>query len=146
MTILRVMRALLSLPWTGMLPSQLCTMAQVTTVMIWNTGGGSSTNPHITCTRSCLSSKNGMSGNVPAGLAECSSTSGTPTATDIGLCAFIAATNIAFISGYSAWQCTSAGTVSSQPCTASSSVWSGVTCQGVIVTGLSITSLSMTGE
>lgn len=136
---------IMSLSWSGTLPSQLCTLTQLNTVFIWDNGGSLSTNPHITCTLSCLSSKNGMVNNIPAGLTECSSSSGTPTATDIGLCAFIAATNIASISVYSAWQCTSAGTVSTQPCTASA-VWSGLTCQGSQVVALSITGHSVTGE
>lgn len=132
------MSALLSLSWSGILPSQLCTMTQLTSLYIWY-AGGSSTNPHITCTRSCLSTKTGMS-YAPAGMSQC------PTAMDIGLCAFIAATNIASISGYSAWQCTAAHTVVTLPCDGGTTVWTGVSCSSTgDVMGIALNAVGISG-
>ena len=66
-----------------------------------------------------------------------------PTAQDIGLCGFIAATNVGSKSGYSQWSCTTGGTASSSPCL--TPVWPGVSCNGTVVGGINLSSLGVTG-
>lgn len=111
---------------SGFLPIQLCSMSLMSVLYIWN-DGGLSANPYIFCTLSCLSMKSGMS-FAPLGLSQCPSTPAAQTPTDIGLCAIVAATNIAVTADHSMWHCTSAGIVSTPPCNGATSMWVGVQC------------------
>lgn len=120
----------------GSLPSQLCSMTALTSLTIWNSDVAS-TNPFVTCTLSCLSSK---MGGMPRSLTECASTT-----TVLGLCGIVAATNITAISGYSMWQCTSSGAVATQPC--GSTQWTGLLCNGAgDVVAISLRSLGIAGN
>lgn len=107
----------------GIIPQSFCLMTHLTALYFWYTGG-STNNPYITCTLSCLSSKTGMS-YTPVGLPQCPSTA-VPAATQTALCDIVAATNISSISGYSAWQCTAAHSVVTQPCNGGTAVWTGI--------------------
>lgn len=70
------------------------------------------------------------------------------TGTQTSLCDFIAATNIATISGYSAWNCTAAHAVVTQPCNGSTSVWAGVTACSTSgdVVAITLNALGISGE
>lgn len=73
-------------------------------------------------------------------MADCSAPTRISNTSQIGICAFVAATNIAAINGNSSWQCTAAGEVTTQPCSASVALWSGVSTCNVAgdVTGISL--------
>lgn len=71
-----------------------------------------------------------------------------PASTEIALCDFIAATNIASIYGHSAWQCTSARSVVTQPCNGGTAVWpsiSGCSSSGD-VTRINLMSRGISGK
>lgn len=70
------------------------------------------------------------------------------TGTQTALCDFIAATNIATISGYSAWSCTAAHAVVTQPCSAATPVWAGVTACSTSgdVVAITLYALGISGE
>lgn len=64
---------------------------------------------------------------------------------DIGLCGFIAATNISSATGYNEWTCDSAGYTSSDPC--GSPIWTGLTCNSAgSVTAMRVSGLEITGK
>lgn len=121
-------------------------MPQTTDLFVWSSDG-SSNNPFITCTRSCLSSKNGMN-FAPTMLPECTLTS-ISADTQTALCAIIAATNVASIAGYASWQC---GPVShavvTQPCNGTTTLWLGITgCNSIgEVTSISLSGIGLTGN
>lgn len=75
-------------------------------------------------------------------------TTSISSSTQSGLCGFIAATNIANASGYSAWQCSSTGVVATQPCNGSTPVWTGIKSCSTAgdVTGLSFPHSYITGR
>lgn len=127
---------------TGSIPSELCVPPLLSTLYVWITGG-SPTNPAITCKRSCLSSKNGMS-YAPAALPECTSTS-ISLDTQTALCTFIAATNVT--SRHFLWSCNAYGEVVTQPCDGATAVWPGVTCSSNgEVLSIALTSSSLSGK
>lgn len=128
---------------SGSLPSQFCGISTLTALNIWYNGGP---NAAITCTRSCLSTKMG-SYSAPASLPECPATT-ISLSTQRGLCAFIAATNVASVSGYSSWACDVYGQVTTQPCNGGTAVWPGITgcSSNGDVTALSINSKSIAGS
>lgn len=128
----------------GILPSQLCGMTSLSSLSIWNSSG-SSTNPAITCTRSCLSSLTGMS--FMSSLPECPMTA-ISTGTQRGLCALIASTNVASLSEYSSWACNAFGQVSTQPCNGGSNVWPAMDCNDTTgdVSAIYVTGVGLTGR
>ena len=67
-----------------------------------------------------------------------------PTAQDDGLCGLIAATNIASITNYDEWSCTTDGLTSTDPC-AGGSEWTGVTCSTGYVSEIFPSSKGVTG-
>ena len=64
--------------------------------------------------------------------------------TDEGLCALIAACDVASKSGYDEWSCSTGGITSSPPCD-SGSVWTGLICNNDIITHINLDSLGITG-
>jgi hypothetical protein len=66
-----------------------------------------------------------------------------PTTQDIGMCGFVAATNIASISGYDEWACDTTGHTTTDPCTGP---WTGITCTGSAVTYMSVNNKGLTGS
>ena len=65
-----------------------------------------------------------------------------PTPQENAICSFIAATNIASISGYTMWSCTSDGITSTDPC---SPVWSGIGCNGSSIVRWDLSSVGLAG-
>ena len=96
--------------------------------------GGS--NPSVSCAPACVSSVTTKS--VPATVCP------VPSSQDIGLCGFIAATNIQSISGYSQWSCSVFGISSAAACTAP--IWAGITCSGGNVVSIIAVSVGLTGS
>ena len=111
-----------------MLPNSLC---QLSLNFLWITNSG---NHGITCSPVCVSSV--YNRVVPSTICVYPQ--------DVGLCGIIAATNIQSKSGYSQWSCTTRGYTTSTPCL--SPKWSGVTCNGINVVGINLTSSGITGE
>ena len=111
----------------GSVPSQLCNDVLLNTLQF-------QTNP-LTCYASCLTSKSGLNaGSVPR----------CPTSQELGLCGFIAATNIQSKSGYSMWSCDVNGLPTSDPC-GNSPTWLGLSCSGGAVTSISLNSIGLSG-
>ena len=113
----------------GTVPSTLCDITGLTKLHITIYG----TNPLLTCAPLCLTTVTTRS--LPSTVVET-----CPSAEDDGLCGFIAATNIASISNYDEWSCTTDGVTSTDPC-AGGSVWTGIEC----VNFIQLSSLSITG-
>ena len=67
----------------------------------------------------------------------------TPSFQDYGLCGFIASTDIASISEFDEWSCTTDGVATGDPCVAT--MWSGITCTGGYVDSISLSSIGITG-
>lgn len=122
---------------SGTVPSSFCALTNLGTLGIW-ASGRSSTNPAITCTRSCLSSKINM--NYMSSLPMCPATT-ISLDTQRGICAFIAATNIASI--YSTWACDVYGQVITQPCTGGTITWLGI--KGCSSNG-DVTAINLSGK
>jgi hypothetical protein len=59
------------------------------------------------------------------------------------MCGFVAATNIASISGYNEWACDTTGHTTTDPCTGP---WTGITCTGTDVTYMNVNSKGVTGS
>ena len=62
--------------------------------------------------------------------------------TDTAICSLIAATNVQLISVSSMWQCTTAGLMSTNPC---SPQWNGIACSSTFVVVVNLNSLGITG-
>ena len=95
----------------GSVPSSICQITQLHKFDISLSHG----NAGISCAPTCVSSVPIL--NVPSAIC--------PSNQSVGLCGFIAATNIHNISGYSQWSCTTTGVTTTNPCS-----WSGITCDG----------------
>ena len=115
--------------FTGSVPSALCS---VTGLVYWDIEN----NPYIDCYADCLSTVPNLNANPPYSCSNITSIpTATPTATptaapttaatstDIGLCGFIAATNIESI--FSQWSCDSSGVTTTDPC---DPTWDGIAC------------------
>ena len=62
--------------------------------------------------------------------------------TDTAICSLIAATNVQSISTTSMWQCTTAGIMSTNPC---SPQWNGIACSSTFVVVVNLNTLGLTG-
>lgn len=128
---------------TGSIPLIFCSLTKLNTLSIWESGG-SSTNPGMGCTLSCLSTKTGMH-NAPATLRSCVPTE-VPPSTQTALCDFIAATNVATI--FSEWNCNTAHSVATEPCNGGAPLWSGITAcsSSGDVTAINLGSTGLSGS
>ena len=97
----------------GTVPSELCDIGTLATFVFQNNAG-------ITCYADCLSFVTTLA------------TSGTvcPSVQDIGICGIIAATDIASITNYDEWACTTSGFTLTDPC---AGPWTGITCTAGVV-------------
>ena len=109
------------------------------------------TDNDLSCYASCLSDINDL--QVDLSVFQCSEhPTSQPTSQptvfvsfqDIALCGFIAATDISTMDGKSVWSCTSNGVTSSDPCD-SGSVWSGLTCDGMDISEISLGAIGLQG-
>lgn len=109
--------------FTGTVPSTLCSFMSLKRLSLWSANQTASAyaNAGIVCTRSCLFAKMSY---IPA-LPQCPLTVVSPS-TQRGLCAFIAATTVATLPGYSSWECNSYGELTTQPCITSIIQWPGI--------------------
>lgn len=96
----------------GMVPSELCDIGGLSTLSFEN-------NSDITCYAECL---NSVSNLTVGAVGECD----VIVSQDAALCAFVAATNIVDVWGYSDWVCNSTGLPATDPCAS----WSGLYCIG----------------
>lgn len=65
--------------------------------------------------------------------------------TQTALCTLIGATTVS--SSITSWQCTTSGTVVTQPCNGGTAVWTGITCNGYgEVTAISLASRAISGS
>jgi len=92
------------------------------------------TNTGITCAPKCLTTV--TTRNLPT--VYCQSFQ------DIGLCSFIAATNIASINSYSLWTCDTNGVTITNPCVAP--IWLGLTCSNGYASEFTLNSIAITGS
>jgi hypothetical protein len=113
--------------WLGTVPSGLCSISGLTKFDF-------SFNPLISCYADCLSTVTTLVTSVY----DC-----PPTTQDIGMCGFIAATNVASKSGYDEWACDTTGFTSSDPCVGP---WTGVTCTSSAVTNMTLYNEGLTGS
>ena len=113
----------------GTVPSTLCDITGLTLLHI-NAAG----NPLMTCAPLCLTTVTTRS--LPSAVC--------PSAQDDGLCGLIAATNIASITNYDEWSCTTDGVTSTDPCTGGSE-WTGVVCTTGYVSEININNKGVTG-
>jgi len=65
------------------------------------------------------------------------------TSQDIGICAFVAATDIASITNYDEWACGTSGLTTTDPC---AGPWTGVTCAAGVVDVVDLTSEGISGR
>ena len=116
--------------YIGSVPSTLCALTSLTYVSL--TGG--STNHQLTCAPDCLTTA--TTSYLPA---RC------PTAIDKALCGLTAATNIATLTGYDEWGCSTNGITISDPCGLYS--WSAIDCQNDgTISDIYMNSLGITGK
>lgn len=95
----------------GTIPNEFCSLTAITNL---NIAGN-----QLTCYPPCLSSLSATQFQR-----DVTAVSGCTAEQNIGICAFIAATNIGNIK--TEWSCTAAGVVTTNPC--NSPRWSGITC------------------
>ena len=116
---------LTSIVFVGAVPASLCQISLTSIALTFNDA-----NPLLTCAYSCLTAATTF---LPDGVC-----------TD-ALCGFIAATNIASITGYDEWSCSTYGATSTNPC-ADGSEWTGVSCSSAdVVDSIDVSSLGLTG-
>ena len=113
----------------GTIPNSVCLLTHLTELQL--TSGNS--NPGITCGPLCVSSVSSLS--VPSSICVYPQ--------DMGLCGFIAATNIQSLSGYSQWSCTTLGVTTTSPCV--QPYWTGLNCSGINVVSIVLKNISLTG-
>ena len=108
----------------GSVPSSLCDIGTLTALFITDFAS----NPLLTRSPMCLTTV--IERKIP------------PNYQEAGICGFIAATNIANISNYDEWSCTSDGITSTDPC---SPAWTGIGCSAGFIVDLGFYQTGFTG-
>lgn len=101
---------------TGEVPAELCAVSVLTGLFM---DGG------LSCYAGCLTSVSPTTGGAP----KCA-----PSAQEVGLCGFIAATNVQSVSPYTDWACDVSGYPATDPC-----AWDGIMCSGHAVVNFIVT-------
>ena len=118
---------LLCISIVGSVPSQLCNDVFLTKLHVYS-------NP-LTCYASCLTSKLSLGvGTVPR----------CPTSQELGLCGFIAATNIQNSMDHTMWSCNKFGFTNSNPCLLNNH-WSGIVCSNGTIISISLINKGVVG-
>ena len=124
----------------GTVSSELCNIGTLVD-FYFNNNVGISCYAACLCTVTPLSTSGYACTETPTGQPSSEPTVAPPTPSDIGVCAFVAATNIVTKSNYANWVCDVSGYPTTDLCG-----WTGVTCAGSAVIELYLQSLEISGS